>query len=177
MAPLSTVSRALARSSLRQLPTTATAVRTMSSSPALRDAASSSTFESPFKGESKSSKVPDFSKYMSKGSGSKNALFSYFMVGTLGAISAAGAKSTIQEFLVNMSASADVLAMAKVEVDLNAIPEGKNVIIKWRGKPVFIRHRTAAEIEEANSINVASLRDPQSDEERVKKPEWLVMLW
>jgi ubiquinol-cytochrome c reductase iron-sulfur subunit len=50
------------------------------------------------------------------------------------------------------------------------------VIIKWRGKPVFIRHRTQAEIEEANSVNVAQLRDPQSDEERVKKPEWLVML-
>jgi ubiquinol-cytochrome c reductase iron-sulfur subunit len=75
-----------------------------------------------------------------------------------------------------MSASADVLAMAKVEVDLNAIPEGKNVIIKWRGKPVFIRHRTPQEIEEANKVNVASLRDPQTDEERVQKPEWLVML-
>lgn len=51
-----------------------------------------------------------------------------------------------------MSASADVLAMAKVEVDLNAIPEGKNVIIKWRGKPVFIRHRTEGEIKEAESV-------------------------
>lgn len=50
------------------------------------------------------------------------------------------------------------------------------VIIKWRGKPVFIRHRTAAEIDEANQVNVASLRDPESDEQRVKKPEWLVML-
>ncbi|AEO66385.1 c3da2f5c-a23f-4627-851d-b3f8c7ad2e62 [Thermothielavioides terrestris] len=181
MAPLTTMSRALARSAVR-LPmatttaTTTTAIRAVSSTPALRDAAASSTFESPFRGESRTSKVPDFSKYMAKGSSSSNALFSYFMVGALGAISAAGAKSTIQEFLVNMSASADVLAMAKVEVDLNAIPEGKNVIIKWRGKPVFIRHRTAAEIEEANSVNVASLRDPQSDEERVKKPEWLVML-
>lgn len=75
-----------------------------------------------------------------------------------------------------MSASADVLAMAKVEVDLNAIPEGKNVIIKWRGKPVFIRHRTPDEIDEANKVNVASLRDPQADEDRVQKPEWLVML-
>lgn len=56
------------------------------------------------------------------------------------------------DFLVNMSASADVLAMAKVEVDLSAIPEGKNVIIKWRGKPVFIRHRTEAEIQEAESV-------------------------
>lgn len=80
------------------------------------------------------------------------------------------------EFLKNMAASADVLAMAKVEVDLAAIPEGKNVIIKWRGKPVFIRHRTAAEIDEANKVNIASLRDPQADEDRVKKPEWLVML-
>jgi ubiquinol-cytochrome c reductase iron-sulfur subunit len=173
MAPLQTMSRALARSAAAsvRLP----AVRAVSSTPALRDA-SSSSFESPFKGESKSSRVPDFSKYMSKGKGNSNALISYFMVGTLGAISAAGAKSTVQEFLVNMSASADVLAMAKVEVDLNAIPEGKNVIIKWRGKPVFIRHRTASEIEEANSINVASLRDPETDDQRVKKPEWLVML-
>jgi ubiquinol-cytochrome c reductase iron-sulfur subunit len=80
------------------------------------------------------------------------------------------------EFLVNMSASADVLAMAKVEVDLNAIPLGKNVIIKWRGKPVFVRHRTPEEIQEAEAVDVKTLRDPQTDEERVKKPEWLVML-
>ena len=76
-----------------------------------------------------------------------------------------------------MSASADVLAMAKVEVDIGTIPEGKNVIIKWRGKPVFIRHRTADdEIKEAEDIDWKSLRDPQPDEERVKKPEWLIML-
>ncbi|THH17400.1 hypothetical protein EW146_g3391 [Bondarzewia mesenterica] len=75
-----------------------------------------------------------------------------------------------------MSASADVLALAKVEVELANIPEGKNVVIKWRGKPVFIRHRTAGEIEEARQVDWKSLRDPQSDEERVKKPEWLVML-
>lgn len=55
-----------------------------------------------------------------------------------------------------MSASADVLAQAKVEVDLAAIPEGKNVIIKWRGKPVFIRHRTEDEIQEAESVRYAA---------------------
>lgn len=75
-----------------------------------------------------------------------------------------------------MSASADVLAMAKVEIDLSSIPEGKNVIIKWRGKPVLIRHRTEAEIEEANKVNVSALRDPQEDSDRTQKPEWLVML-
>lgn len=80
------------------------------------------------------------------------------------------------DFLVNMSASADVLAQAKVEVDLAAIPEGKNVIIKWRGKPVFIRHRTSDEIQEAENTKWEALRDPQPDSDRVKKPEWLIML-
>ena len=80
------------------------------------------------------------------------------------------------DFLVNMSASADVLAQAKVEVDLAAIPEGKNVIIKWRGKPVFIRHRTTEEIKEADDTKWEALRDPQPDADRVKKPEWLIML-
>ena len=75
-----------------------------------------------------------------------------------------------------MSASADVLALAKVEVELASIPEGKNVIVKWRGKPVFIRHRTQQEVDEARQVDWKSLRDPQSDDVRVKKPEWLVML-
>ena len=64
-----------------------------------------------------------------------------------------------------MSASADVLAQAKVEVDLAAIPEGKNVIIKWRGKPVFIRHRTESEIKDAESVKYvhSSIPLPQQD--------------
>lgn len=52
----------------------------------------------------------------------------------------------------------------------------KQVIIKWRGKPVFIRHRTADEIKEAEDTKWESLRDPQPDSDRVKKPEWLIML-
>ncbi|KAJ1929510.1 ubiquinol--cytochrome-c reductase catalytic subunit rip1 [Tieghemiomyces parasiticus] len=123
--------------------------------------------------------VPDFSAYRKDSTAtdeyaSRN--MAYFMVGTTGFISAAVAKNTVHEFLTNLSASADVLAMAKAEVDLTSIPEGKNVIVKWRGKPVFIRHRTAADIQEANSVNIASLRDPQTDADRVQKPEWLVML-
>jgi len=118
--------------------------------------------------------VPDYSAYRTNPE--SNRALSYFMVGSMGVISASAAKSTVSEFLQSMAASADVLALAKVEVDLSTIPEGKNVIIKWRGKPVFIRHRTQSEIEEARSANWKSFRDPQSDEERVKKPEWLVML-
>jgi len=119
--------------------------------------------------------VPDFSHYRAPNTDSNRAL-SYFMVGSLGILTASAAKSSVSEFLQTMAASADVLALAKVEVDLSTIPEGKNVIIKWRGKPVFIRHRTRSEIEEARSADWKSLRDPQSDEGRVKKPEWLVML-
>jgi len=121
------------------------------------------------------SEVPDMSAYQAS-SPSANRALSYFMIGSMGVLSASVAKSSVTEFLGSMSASADVLALAKVEVELASIPEGKNAIIKWRGKPVFIRHRTQDEIDEARQVEVKSLRDPQSDEARVKKPEWLVML-
>lgn len=52
----------------------------------------------------------------------------------------------------------------------------EQVIVKWRGKPVFIRHRTDDEIKEAESTDWKSLRDPQPDSDRVQKPEWLIML-
>jgi ubiquinol-cytochrome c reductase iron-sulfur subunit len=176
MAPLTVASRTLARGVSRNC-CRVSAARTLSTSAQLQDAAApGGHYTSPFKGETKGNKIPDFGKYYAKNSTGSTQLFSYFMVGTMGAITAAGAKSTVQEFLKNMSASADVLAMAKVEVDLSAIPEGKNVIIKWRGKPVFIRHRTSSEIEEANKVEISSLRDPQADEDRVQKPDWLVML-
>lgn len=105
-----------------------------------------------------------------------NRGFAYFMVGSMGLVSTVAAKATVENFLSSMSASADILAMAKVEVKLSAIPEGKNVLVKWQGKPVFIRHRTSDEIDEANQVNILNLRDPQNDADRVKQPEWLVML-
>jgi len=122
-----------------------------------------------------STAVPDFSPYRAS-SDSANRALSYIMVGSMGVIGASAAKSTVTGFLESMAASADVLALAKAEVDLSSIPEGKNVIIKWRGKPVFVRHRTEAEIKEARAEDWKKLRDPESDENRTKKPEWLVML-
>lgn len=121
------------------------------------------------------SEVPDLSAYQVS-SPSTNRALSYFMIGSMGVLSASVAKSSITVFLGSMSASADVLALAKVEVELASIPEGKNAVIKWRGKPVFIRHRTQGEIDEARQVDWKSLRDPQTDDSRVKKPEWLVML-
>jgi hypothetical protein len=72
-------------------------------------------------------KIPNFDHYKSNRSETDNKVFQYVMAGTLGAITAMGAKATVVDFLVNMAPSADVLAQAKVEIDLAAIPEGKNV--------------------------------------------------
>ncbi|WVF68563.1 cytochrome b-c1 complex subunit Rieske, mitochondrial [Kwoniella sp. CBS 6097] len=119
--------------------------------------------------------VPDFSPYKAKSSG-LNRNVAYFAVGALGVLTASGAKSTVSDILSNMAASADVLALAKIEVEMGAIPEGKNLIVKWRGKPVFIRHRTSDEIDEANQVDIKSLRDPEADSDRAQRPEWLVML-
>jgi len=87
-----------------------------------------------------------------------------------------GTKVLVTQMLETWLASADVLALAKIEVNLNSIPEGKNVTFKWRGKPLFVRHRTAEEISREQAVTPASLRDPELDTDRVKRPEWLVCL-
>jgi ubiquinol-cytochrome c reductase iron-sulfur subunit len=114
--------------------------------------------------------------YKRSGDQDTNRVFTYAMIGSLGVVSAVGIKSTLVDWLSSLSASADVLALAKVEVDITSIPEGKNVILKWRGKPVFIRHRTAAEIQEADATPLSELRHPETDIERAPKQQWLVML-
>ena len=68
--------------------------------------------------------------------------FSYLMSGALGVSGAYAATSTVNQLLGSLSASADVLAMAKIEINLSDVPEGKSMVFKWRGKPLFVRHRT-----------------------------------
>jgi len=75
-----------------------------------------------------------------------------------------------------MNPAADVLALSSTEVDLTPLQEGQAITVVWRGKPIFVRHRTQKDIQEARSVNLAELRDPEADEKRVKKPEWLVMV-
>merc|ERR1712179_789435 len=130
--------------------------------------------------------VPDFTYYRRSATKSPSAKssetaedrmgFSYVMAGGLGLSSAYAAKSIVNQFISSWSASQDVLALAKIEVKLGDIPEGKNMTFKWRGKPLFIRHRTAQEIADVNAVDPASLRDPQADSERVKDAEWLIIL-
>jgi ubiquinol-cytochrome c reductase iron-sulfur subunit len=75
-----------------------------------------------------------------------------------------------------MNPSRDVLALATTDVDLSPIQVGQAVTVVWRGKPVFIRHRTAEEIRTARQVPLSELRDPQPDQARVIKDEWLVMV-
>ena len=75
-----------------------------------------------------------------------------------------------------MNPDASTLALAATEVDLSAIPDGQIVTVKWRGKPVFIGHRTPKEIEAARAVPLSELRDPATDESRVQRPEWLIVV-
>lgn len=99
-----------------------------------------------------------------------------FLYLTAGAFGAVGAVSAIWPFVDSMNPAADTLALATVEVDLTPIKKGQAITITWQGKPVFIRHRKEDEIEKARSVNVEDLRDKETDEDRVQKPEWLVMV-
>ncbi len=92
------------------------------------------------------------------------------------ATGAVGAGSMAWPIINSMNPSKDVLALASTEIDISQIPEGASVTVKWRGKPVFIRHRTPTEIERATKDNTAQLVDPQEDAKRVKKNEWLVLV-
>ena len=99
-----------------------------------------------------------------------------FLYLSAGAIGAVGAASFMWPFIDSMNPAADTLALASVEVNIGSVQEGQAVTVMWRGKPVFVRHRTAAEIAKAKEDDSASLRDPQTDAERVKKEPWLVMV-
>ena len=87
-----------------------------------------------------------------------------------------GVACTIWPFVDSLNPSRDTLALSTTEVDLAPVQVGQRLTIAWRGKPVFIDHRTPEEIKAAQDVDVSTLRDPQKDSERVKKPEWLVIV-
>ncbi|KAL3630891.1 hypothetical protein CASFOL_023875 [Castilleja foliolosa] len=109
------------------------------------------------------------------GDPSKRA-FAYFVLTGGRFVYASLLRLLVLKFILSMSASKDVLALASLEVDLASIEPGTTVTVKWRGKPVFIRRRTEEDVKLANSVEVGTLRDPQQDSERVKNPEWLVVV-
>ncbi len=99
-----------------------------------------------------------------------------FLALTAGAMGAVGAASAVVPLVDSMNPAADTLALATTEVDIAQVEVGQSIQVVWQGKPVFIRRRTADEIAEAQKVDVATLRDQESDADRVKKEEWLVMV-
>ena len=103
------------------------------------------------------------------------------MVAT-GALGAVGVAAVAWPFINNLNPAADTLALSTVEVNVQPIAVGQAVTVKWRGKPLFIRHRTPEEIKEAEAVPLSQLRDPQTDNSRVTdtakkvRPEWLIQI-
>src|SRR4029078_7801796 len=94
------------------------------------------------------------------------------------AFAGVGALAALARLIVQMSPSADVLALASTEVDISKVQPGQGIKVSWRKQPVFVRNLTPKEIAEANAVPLSSLRDPQSLAERTKpgKPNWLITL-
>ncbi len=100
--------------------------------------------------------------------------FLYIATAATGAVATGAA---IWPLIDSMNASAEVTALSKIEVDISDVEVGARLTVKWRGKPVFIDHRT----EERIALAVADddnpdLIDPATDAERVQRPEWLVVI-
>lgn len=113
-----------------------------------------------------------------------------FLYIATGAVGGVGIALTLWPFISQMNPDASVLALAAIEVDIEPIAEGQSITVSWRGNPVFVRHRTAAEIEAARSVPIEELPDqmarnanleetaPASDENRVMagKAQYLVQI-
>ena len=99
-----------------------------------------------------------------------------FIVVASYAMAGIGLASVAWPLIDQMNPAADTLALASIEVDISKIEVGQAITIKWRGKPVFIRHRSETEITSAQSVQLSDLKDPQTDDERVTNPKFLVMI-
>jgi len=99
-----------------------------------------------------------------------------FLMLTAGALGGIGAAIAIWPFIDSLNPARDTLALASTEVDLTPIQVGQRLTVAWRGRPVFIDHRPPEEIKAAEDVDISTLRDPQKDSDRVKKPEWLVIV-
>jgi ubiquinol-cytochrome c reductase iron-sulfur subunit len=102
--------------------------------------------------------------------------FLFIATGTVGAV---GAAAALVPLISQMNPDASTIAAgAPIDVDLAPIAEGQVIKVFWRGKPIFISHRTKKEIDEARNIQVATLPDPEPDQKRVKEghDQWLVLI-
>jgi ubiquinol-cytochrome c reductase iron-sulfur subunit len=96
-----------------------------------------------------------------------------------GAVAAVGAAGTLVPLIAQMNPDASTIAAgAPIEVDLAPIADGQVIKVFWRGKPIYVNHRSKKQIEEAQNVDVAKLPDPQADSARVKPghDQWQVLI-
>mgnify|MGYP000409787029 CR=1 FL=1 len=113
--------------------------------------------------------------------------FLYYATAGAGAVATGAA---VWPLVNQMNPSADVLALSSIRVDVSGVAEGSQITVKWLGKPVFIRRRTPAEIEDARSVDVSDLPDQVARNANIEESadasaenraldetgEWLVMM-
>ena len=99
-----------------------------------------------------------------------------FLVLSAVAFASVGAAAGIWPMLHSLDPSADTRAEATAEVDLTHIKPGQAITVRWQGKPVFIVHRTEAQIARAEADDKAATLDPAMDRTRIKRREWLVVV-
>ena len=89
-----------------------------------------------------------------------------------------GAAVVVVPLVNQMNPSADVLALASIEVDLTAILPGQAIKTIWRKQPVFIRNLTPAEVASADKVPLSELRDPETLAQRTKEghKNWLITM-
>lgn len=96
--------------------------------------------------------------------------------GVGGVLSLMLGKELVQKAVTYKAMAADQKALASIEIKLDEIPEGSTKTFEWRGKPVFVKHRTQKEISTEKAVTVGDLRHPEHDDERVQKDEWSVVI-
>ena len=95
-----------------------------------------------------------------------------------GAAAVGAGAAAVWPLIDQMSPAGDTLALASIEVDLSKVTEGQQIVVKWRGKPLFVRYRTAKEIADAKAVSLGELKDPESDAQRTKpgKEQYLIVV-
>ena len=101
-----------------------------------------------------------------------------FLYVATGAVGVVGVGAAVWPLIDQMNPDASVRALASIEFDLAPVGVGESLTITWRGQPIFVRHRTEAEIAEAQAVPMEDLKDPETDLERVVdgKEQWLIMI-
>ena len=99
-----------------------------------------------------------------------------FLFVTTAGLAIAGGAVTAVSLVNTMNPAKDVLALSTTEVDLSPVEEGQSLTVMWRGKPIFIRHRSQEEINSASNVSIENLKHKATDDSRVENPKWLVVV-